>query len=96
MVAPLAAMYSCVCPSVNTGSIGRTLSSIEGVIWWLFSYYHHWCSIFLTTHGQLFACSPEWVHWRSHCSRLLWKSLASAHEVHSLFPFLFLNTLLHL
>jgi len=90
MIAPLAAVYSCVRPSVNAGSIARTLSSIEGVVWWLFSHYHHWCSVFQTTRGQLFACSPEWVHRRVHCSCLLWKSSAGAHEVYSPpFPFLF-------
>jgi len=30
--APLAAMYSCVHPSINAGSIGYTLLSIEGVV----------------------------------------------------------------
>ena len=32
MIAPLAAVYSCVRPSINAGSIGHTLSSIEGVV----------------------------------------------------------------
>ena len=32
MTAPLAAVYSCVRLSINTGSIGRTLSSTEGVV----------------------------------------------------------------
>jgi len=31
MIAPLAAVYSCVRPSINAGSIGRTLSSTEDV-----------------------------------------------------------------
>jgi hypothetical protein len=46
-----------------------------------------------TTRRQLFACSLEWVHRRGHCSRLLWKSSASAHEVHSpKSPFIFKRT----
>jgi hypothetical protein len=32
VIVPLAAMYSCVHPSINAGSIGHTLSSIEGVV----------------------------------------------------------------
>ena len=46
------------------------LSSIEVVFWWLLSHYHHWCSVFQTIRGQLFACSPEWVHRRGYCSQL--------------------------
>jgi hypothetical protein len=97
MIVPLAAMYSCVCLSINTWSIGRPLLNIEDIVWWLSSHYHYWCSVFQTTRRQLFTCSPEWMHWRSHCSRLLRKSSAGTHEVHSpLFPFPFLNAWLHL
>ena len=32
MIVPLVAVYSCVRPSINVGSIGCTLSTIEGVV----------------------------------------------------------------
>jgi len=39
------------------------------------------------------SCSLKWVHWRSHPSRLLRKTAAGSHEVHSPpFPFLFKRT----